>query len=189
MVRMNKIKVIAIISAVAFSLMGCASDKVSKDAQEVSSSNTTTEAPETENTILDTSGIDETLMTDKQLEEKDDAPTNNGILDLTVLSSTIVYSEVYNMMMAPENYEGTIVKMYGTCNVYTDPNTGKVYYSCIVQDATQCCSQGIEFSLDEDEYTKDDYPAAGEEITVTGEFATYFEGQNRYLTLLDSKLE
>ena len=29
-----------------------------------------------------------------------------GDVDLTVLSSTMVYSEVYNMMVSPDNYKG-----------------------------------------------------------------------------------
>ena len=37
----------------------------------------------------------------------------NVDLDLTVLSSTMVYSEVFKMMMAPEEYEGTTIKMDG----------------------------------------------------------------------------
>ena len=40
----------------------------------------------------------------------DTAPVD---LDLTVLSSTMVYSEVYNMMNEPEPYEGKMVKMQG----------------------------------------------------------------------------
>ena len=34
-------------------------------------------------------------------------------VDLTKLSSSMVYSEVYNMMNEPEPYEGKMVKMQG----------------------------------------------------------------------------
>ena len=109
-------------------------------------------------------------------------------IDLTSLSATFVYSEVFNMMVSPADYEGKKVKMEGTCNMYQDPDTGKKYYACIVQDATQCCSQGLEFVLDESEYTEDDYPEIGSDITLEGTFATYMENGNQYLTMLNAKL-
>ena len=72
--------------------------------------------------------------------------------------------------------------------MYQDPDTGKKYYACIVQDATQCCSQGLEFVLDENTYTEDDYPKVGDDITIKGTFTTYQENGNTYLTMLDSTL-
>ena len=40
--------------------------------------------------------------------------TAEGIdVDLTALSSTMVYAEVYNMITAPEQYRGKVVKMEG----------------------------------------------------------------------------
>ena len=45
-------------------------------------------------------------------------------VDLTTLSSTMVYSEVYNMMTAPSDYIGKNVKMKGNFSYYQDPNTG-----------------------------------------------------------------
>lgn len=110
-------------------------------------------------------------------------------LDLTALSSTMVYSEVFNMMMAPEEYEGKTLKMDGICNVYQDSETGKTYYACIVQDATQCCSQGLEFVLDESQYEASDYPENGDEIVISGDFSTYTEGEYQYITILNSVLE
>lgn len=109
-------------------------------------------------------------------------------LDLTALSSTLIYAEVSNMMMEPVEYEGKTVKMEGVCGTYQDPDTGKKYYACIIQDATQCCSQGLEFVLDDSKYTEKDYPAQGDEIAVKGTFATYEENGGQYLTMLDAVL-
>ena len=39
-------------------------------------------------------------------------------IDLTALSRTMVYSEVYNMMMTPENYIGKVVRMNGLCSTF-----------------------------------------------------------------------
>ncbi|MCD7928283.1 MAG: hypothetical protein LUF80_05410 [Oscillospiraceae bacterium] len=109
-------------------------------------------------------------------------------VDLTQLSSTMVYSEVYNMMVAPEDYIGKTVRMSGQFAIYYDESTETYYFACIVADATACCSQGIEFVLAGAEYP-DDYPELGDEITVSGVFQTYQEGSYTYCTLLDAALE
>lgn len=109
-------------------------------------------------------------------------------LDLTAMSSTMIYAEVSNMMMEPLEYTGKTVKMEGICGTYQDPETGKMYYACVIQDATQCCSQGLEFVLDEDKYSAQDYPAQGDEIAVKGTFSTYEENGGQYLTMVDSQL-
>ncbi len=106
-------------------------------------------------------------------------------VDLTKLSKTMIYSEVYNMVTTPNDYIGKIVKMKGVCSKYTDEETKKTYYSCIIQDATACCQQGIEFTL-KDKDAK--YPLNAEEICVIGRLATYTEGEYTYCTLLDAEL-
>ena len=103
-------------------------------------------------------------------------------VDLTILSSTVVYSEVYNMMYLPEEYIGKTIKMRGMFSSYHDEATDKYYYACIIQDATACCAQGIEFEL-EGEHSPDEYPEEGEEVTVEGVFDTYVEGEYTYCTL------
>ncbi len=109
-------------------------------------------------------------------------------VDLTVLSSTMVYSEVYNMMASPEKYIGKTVKMKGLFAYYHDEATGNYYFACIIQDATACCAQGIEFVLTEDYVYPDDYPEVDEEICVIGVFDTYQEGDYTYCTLRNASL-
>lgn len=108
-------------------------------------------------------------------------------VDLTQLSSTMVYAEVYNMMTSPETYIGKIVKMDGTFAYYHDKTTDQYYFACLIQDATACCSQGIEFVLTDDYSYPDDYPEAGNEICVIGIFDTYQEGSNTYCTLRNAE--
>ncbi len=108
-------------------------------------------------------------------------------VDLTVLGSTIVYAEVYNMMMTPEDYVGKSVKMEGAFAVYEGEERN--YYACIIEDATACCAQGIEFVLRENAVYPDDYPALGENITVTGIFDTYEEEGNSYCQLIHAEME
>ncbi len=117
------------------------------------------------------------------------ADSADGVdVDLTVLSSTMVYSEVYNMMASPEQYIGKTVKMDGLFAYYHDESTGNYYFACIIQDATACCAQGIEFVLTEDYVYPDDYPEVDEEICVVGVFDTYQEGDYTYCTLRKAKL-
>ncbi|MCR5684685.1 MAG: hypothetical protein K6G81_04580 [Lachnospiraceae bacterium] len=119
----------------------------------------------------------------------DPVQDGNIDVDLTVLSATMVYSEVYDMMMYPEKYIGKKVRMSGPYAVYYDESTGKYYHACIISDATACCSQGIEFELTEDYKYPDNYPETGNEICVTGTFDTYLEGDYEYCTLRAARLE
>lgn len=115
--------------------------------------------------------------------------TTEGIdVDLTTMSTTMIYSEVYNMLCEPENYEGKIIKMDGTFSVFYDEGMGNTYYSCIIQDATACCSQGLEFVLKDSYSYPEDYPKEGGEITVAGVFETYMEGEDMYCRLRDAEL-
>ena len=121
--------------------------------------------------------------------EADAAETVEFDVDLTKMSSTMVYSEVYNMMLTPQDYVGKTVKMEGIYAFSKDDATGQLYHACIIQDATACCAQGIEFVLT-DEYTyPDDYPAQGDMVCVSGVFDTYLEDKYLYCTLRDAHME
>lgn len=110
--------------------------------------------------------------------------TTEGVdIDLTILSATVVYSEVYNMMYLPEEYIGKTIRMRGMFSSYHDEETDKSYYACIIQDATACCAQGIEFELEGEHSYPEDYPEEGEDVTVEGVFDTYTEGEYTYCTL------
>lgn len=109
-------------------------------------------------------------------------------IDLTVMSSTMVYSEVFNMISKPDEYRGKIIKMKGLCSVYYSEETKKTYYSCIIKDATACCAQGIEFTLSEKYIEPDDYPENESEICIIGEYDTYKEKGLVYSTLKNAEL-
>ncbi|MBR5762146.1 MAG: hypothetical protein IK018_00700 [Lachnospiraceae bacterium] len=110
-------------------------------------------------------------------------------VDLTKLSKTMVYSEVYNMMVSPDDYVGKMVRMSGIYNTFEDENTGVRYFYCIIQDATACCAQGIEFELTDNYKFPADYPEINDIATVVGRFDTYMEGEFMYCTLRDAVLE
>ncbi len=107
-------------------------------------------------------------------------------VDLTKLSSTMVYSEVYNMMQHPRDYEGKMIKMKGTFSPYE--TEARNYYSCMIADATACCQSGIEFLWAGEHQYPNDYPPKNAEIVVQGIFEIYFEGDQMYVQLKDAAL-
>lgn len=109
-------------------------------------------------------------------------------LDLTAMSSTMVYSEVFNMVTTPENYIGKTVKMRGTYMYYYDEKPNRYYFFCLISDAMACCSQGIEFALTKDYHYPEDYPKPDDEITVVGVFDSYEEEGNTYCILRNARL-
>jgi len=92
-------------------------------------------------------------------------------IDLTQMSSTMVYSEVLNMLTMPDDYIGKIIRVRGWTASYMDDYTDEPYYAVIIPDATACCAEGIEYLLT-DEY---EYPEPKTEATITGEFETFEE--------------
>ena len=115
-------------------------------------------------------------------------------VDLTVLSSTMVYSEVYNMLYNdPAHYLGKTVKARGTFSIYQLVTDGvlqpdPVSYACIISDAAACCAEGMEFVLEGDLTYPDDYPELGGELTVTGRYETYERDGLTYCHLVDAEL-
>lgn len=107
---------------------------------------------------------------------------NGPDVDLTQLSSTMVYSEVYNMVSAPNDYKGKVIRAKGrAASAKAGNNT---YYAVIIADATACCAQGLEYVLKDGS----PYPKDGSEITVEGVFGTYKEGDMTYCVLNDARL-
>ena len=155
----------------------------------------TQKAPETRE-VPETRGMSETRKAAETPETPETptspaAPENGGDaeVDLTVLSSIMVYSEIWNMMKAPENYIGKTIKMRGQFVCAGEQEEGKRYFGCLVADAAQCCSQGLEFVLAGDHVYPDDYPALNSRITVTGTFETYQVKGIEYCRIVDAVLE
>ncbi len=148
--------------------------------------------PETRG-VLETRGTGEMPETRKAAETPPSpaAPEKGGDaeVDLTALSSIMVYSEIWNMMKAPENYIGKTIKMQGQFVCAGEQEEGKRYFGCLVADAAQCCSQGLEFVLAGDHVYPDDYPALNSRITVTGTFETYQVKGIEYCRIVDAVLE
>jgi uncharacterized membrane protein YcgQ (UPF0703/DUF1980 family) len=133
-------------------------------------------------------GVQDDTQNSAQNDNQTGYATSDEIdIDLTAMSGTMVYSEVYNMTSYPEEYIGKRVKMNGIFDVYYDEESGINYFACIIQDATACCAQGVEFEpLDSYSYPED-YPEDGDIVVVEGVFDTYEEDGYTYCTLRDAK--
>ena len=107
-------------------------------------------------------------------------------IDLTKLSGTMVYSEVYNMLSSPKKYIGKTVKMSGRFTVLTG-GTEQFYPAVLIDDATACCAQGFEILLKDKRYPND-YPEINTEISVVGTFQIYYEGSKEYCHLIDCEM-
>ena len=109
-------------------------------------------------------------------------------LDLSGLSGTVVYSQVYNILSEPEPYMGKVIRMAGYYSFYEDKERGVVYHACVIPDATACCAQGIEFVWAGENAWPADYPKVGEDIIVTGRFSSYDEDGIIYYNLIDAEM-
>ena len=179
---MKKLFCLLLIAMALCSLAACGREKDKGAAAADSADN---QAPE--------SSVSQKQPAEKKSESKPAAsePTQStdGVdVDLTRLSSTMVYSEVYNMMYAPDDYIGKTIKMTGQFVYYEDRDTKARYFTCIIGDAMACCSQGLEFVMEGDLAYPDDYPELGAEITVIGEFQSYEENGMTWYHLVNARL-
>ena len=104
--------------------------------------------------------------------------TKNGgdvDVDLTALSSTMIYAEVYNMAMSPEDYVGKTIKISGPYYAAYYEDTDLWYHFVIIEDALACCQQGMEFVWRGEHSFPDDYPNELTKISVTGVYMSYKE--------------
>ena len=177
---MKRLFCLLLAACMMLSLCACGKDSEKAAGNDVSSSDEESSAP-TE--IIPTPNEPET----PEGSEPSQPSAGKVDVDLTVLSSTMVYSEVYNMLYNdPAHYLGKTVKAKGTFSIYQLVTDGvlqpdPVSYACIISDAAACCAEGMEFVLEGDLTYPDDYPELGTEITVIGEFQSYEEnGMTRY---------
>ena len=118
-----------------------------------------------------------------------DAPApsaHDGIdVDLTRMSSTMVYGQVSDIMYMPDNYVGKTIRMRGQSYSSYFDETDTTYYYILIADATECCAQGIEYTLADGTV----YPTDETEATVTGVFELYDELGITYCRLKDAVVE
>ena len=174
---MKKIICLLMTAALILSLAACSGNKNGNSASSIAIDDSSKTAAET--TVTTNDGT--------KAVSKTDLPKTEGVdVDLTKMSSTMVYSEVLNMQQHPDEYTDKIVRMKGPFNV-TELGDNR-YYACVIKDAAACCSTGIEFVWAGEHSYPEDYPEVNTEITVTGTFNVYSEGNSKYLQLKDAEV-
>ena len=195
--KTKKILTILLISLMLVTLLSGCGDDSSERSNSGSQSPTVSDVLEEgmaeadgEDTQERQSGLTEGAPEPEEIGDDVALSNTEGIdIDLTQLSSTMVYSEVFNIVSDPESFIGKVIKMEGMFTMYHDEATDKYYYGCIIQDATACCSQGLEFVPLNATVYPDDFPEEMSTITVTGTFSIYEEGGYKYMTLKDANME
>lgn len=184
---MKRLLCLLLAACMMLSLCACGKDSEKDAGNDTPSSNVEVSAP--------TESIPTPKEQETPGESKPSHPSAGKVdVDLTVLSSTMVYSEVYNMLYNdPAHYLGKTVKARGTFSIYQLVTDGvlqpdPVSYACIISDAAACCAEGMEFVLEGDLTYPDDYPELGTEITVIGEFQSYEENGMTWYHLVNARL-
>lgn len=148
----------------------------------------TTESEKVSSDVESNKDIEDTISGAENVRDTDETVD----YDLTQMSSDMVYATVYQMMVTPEEYEGKTFRIDGNFYATYYEATKKYYFYCIIQDATACCAQGMEFIWDDGSHIyPDEYPEDNAEIVVEGTFETYREDgdENLYCRLSDAILQ
>lgn len=96
----------------------------------------------------------------------------SGIVDhdLSNMNANMIFAEIFNLVLMPDEFIGRTFRMKGNFAVYVNETSGNKYFSIIIPDATQCCQQGIDIICLGDMKYPEDFPKIGSEIMVTGQF-------------------
>lgn len=111
--------------------------------------------------------------------------------DLTEMGSDMIYATVYQLMVNPDDYIGKKIRIKGNYYATWYEPKQQYYHYVIIQDATACCAQGLEFVWDDGSHVyPDEYPADETEVVVTGVFETYKEDgdSNLYCRLKNASI-
>lgn len=165
---MKKLKIFAIILGLSFLISGC-----SKAVTSIDDSKPSDYIPTTAETKSSEPKTSEIITTAAENQNEASSETEYDV-DLTKLSSTMIYGEVYNMMVDPEAYVGKTIKMQGKYVTGFYDATGQYYHYVVIEDATACCQQGLEFLWSDHTYPED-FPTENSEIIVTGVYKSYTE--------------
>lgn len=115
--------------------------------------------------------------------------TSEGVVDLRNLNSTMLYAEVFNMMMYPQNYAEKKIMVKGQYYGEYDSDAGQYFHFVFISDAQACCQQGLEFIWAGKHVAPNDYPAVESEIEVIGVWRSYVDGENTFYRLEESEMK
>lgn len=187
------LKKILLVSTLSLILVGCGSTPASNKS--VSNMKTVDQVVQEQTQAADAATVADTqvsisadITTSAPVKFKtseNDKSYETADLDLTNMSSTLVYSEIFNITNTPDDYVGKVIKVSGNLGSFYDETDGNTYLACVNQDAAACCAQGIEFQPSTSDLDKLDMENGGQ-VTVIGTYGTYDINGQKYYALLDA---
>ena len=115
----------------------------------------------------------QTEIVPSKIESEVPAPVATKVdYDLSNYNFTMISSFFFQMLIEPETYENKTFKIKGKFQTFDneeDP-TALPYFSVIMNDATMCCQEGIDFVWQGDHNWPADYPEQDQEITIVGKY-------------------
>lgn len=192
---MKKIITMALVVLLGVCCSSCGKNSLASADSQKTAASSFNETARAEQTPSSTAPSDPSISeneTSSAFDESETAspPTENTKVDvdLTGLSSTMVYSEITNIFLYPEKYIGKTIKMRGQFVPYKDSKTGAQHFACVAADATACCAQGFEFIPSDSGFDPADYPKPNTEITILGNFEIQTKDEIQYFTITNAKL-
>lgn len=108
--------------------------------------------------------------------------------DLSRMSATMAYAQLYTMLTEPEKFVGQTVKVRGQYYPSADENGVPLYHFVIVFDAAACCELGIEF-LWTGNPPANMYPPPMSIVEMTGLFDICNDGGEKFCVLRVDEFE
>lgn len=121
-------------------------------------------------------------------EKTETIPEKTVDIDLSQANSLVVFSQVSNMYAEPWNYLGAVICIRGTLGLY-ESIKGRRSYMVMVQDASACCAQGIEFEAKNEDLFDNNLLDYDDEIIVTGRFELFQEDGYSRIHLVDAVID
>lgn len=174
----NKIVIVLLITCFVLAPVGCGKkNNTETETAKVINETKKIEIENNDDTKIPEATLKETLTETKANTQADqeNAADPEVDVDLTALSSILIFSEVNNMMIKPDRYMGKTIKMSGQYYHTYYEETGQYYHYVIIADATACCEQGLEFIWNGEHTFPDAYPEEGTNVEVEGVFGSYEE--------------
>ena len=152
----------------------------------VSYINKETAQPENTNSNTQNSAAKETALPENVNPKTQNNPAKEAKsidIDLTIMSSTMVYAEIFNIIRNPNAYKGKVIKMSGPYDVSYYEKDKSYNHFVIIEDETACCREGLQFVWNGEHIYPDDYPEQNEKIEVIGKIGINTDNGRTYFYL------
>lgn len=109
-------------------------------------------------------------------------------LDLSDMSYTMAYAQVYSMVMAPKRHQGETLKIKGSYYGFQTED-GQDVHLILIMDEAGCCEVGMEFQITGNLAWPQDYPPNNSIILLTGLLDIIHHGDNPYPFLVANEIQ